>query len=382
MRFFCLKMVEFILYLYYNRKQFYQGDYMEYNNNFTFEDVTEEDIIKGAIESGIAVFLHGRSSEGKSARIEQLDPDCEIIYLRNATPDSLNGKSVYNSVIGEMIDVKPTWLVKLEAKCEAEPNKIHIVFFDEITNALHAIQGMAFNIIFNREVNGKWKLPDNARVVAAGNELSDSVVANTLAEPLFNRFAHVYIETTLDKWLVWAKTPRTTYQKLEYEKIEYPSIPIHPAIYAFIAYKACSDVDVLRTKYDGIKPNADPRKWEMASKMLYKTGNPKMLRSLVGEGIATEFAHFCAIKVPTVEDIIHDNYTTDAYHCSLDKAYLTVISLSNVDEENLRVVRNFVKKMGQEMVNLFDGFWISSHPNHAKALVEIVKTELSWSSKL
>lgn len=103
---------------------------------FNFEDVSEEDIIKGAIESNIAVFLHGQSSEGKSARVKQIDPDCVIIYLRNSTPESLNGKSVYNSETGEMIDIKPTWLKKLEDKCEREPDKYHIVFLDEITNAL------------------------------------------------------------------------------------------------------------------------------------------------------------------------------------------------------------------------------------------------------
>ena len=64
--------------------------------SFDMEEMSEEDIIRGAIESNIAVFLHGRSSDGKSARVKQIDPNCEIIYLRNATPDSLNGKSVYN----------------------------------------------------------------------------------------------------------------------------------------------------------------------------------------------------------------------------------------------------------------------------------------------
>lgn len=78
-----------------------------------FGQVSEEEIIKGAIESGVPVFLHGPSSEGKSARIKQIDPTCEIIYLRNATPDSLNGKSVYNAQTGEMMDVPPTWLKKL-----------------------------------------------------------------------------------------------------------------------------------------------------------------------------------------------------------------------------------------------------------------------------
>ena len=150
---------------------------------FNFGEVSEEEIIRGAIESGVAVFLHGRSSEGKSARVKRIDPNCVIIYLRNATPESLNGKSVYNSETGEMIDIKPTWLKKLEERCEKELNKYHIVFFDEITNALPSIQGIAFNIVLDKEVNGIWKLPKNARIVAAGNDMKDSLAANQLAEP-------------------------------------------------------------------------------------------------------------------------------------------------------------------------------------------------------
>lgn len=234
-----------------------------------FGEVSEEEIIKGAIESGVAVFLHGPSSEGKSARVKQIDPTCEIIYLRNATPESLNGKSVYNQATGEMIDVKPSWLKKLEEKCEKEPDRFHVVFLDEITNALPSIQGIAFNIVLDREVNGIWKLPENARIVAAGNDMKDSLAANQLAEPLFNRFAHVYIKTTTESWLKWASEHN-----------------IHPAIYSYIAYKKG---ETLRSKYDGEKPNADPRKWEMASKMLYATGSPEMLRALVGEDITREF---------------------------------------------------------------------------------------------
>lgn len=354
---------------------------MARNSNFygfSFNEVSEEDIIKGAVQSGVAVFLHGRSSEGKSSRVKQLDPDCDIIYLRNASLESLNGKSVYNQSTGQMIDVKPTWLLKLEARCEAEPNKIHIVFFDEITHALHAIQGMAFNIIFDREVNGKWKLPVNARIVAAGNEMSDSMAANTLAEPLFNRFAHVYIETTLDSWLKWAKTPKKTYQRLNYMEEEKQELPIHPAIYAFISFKAHSGINVLRTKYDGIKPNADPRKWEMASKVLWKTKEPEMIRSLVGEGITKDFVNFCKIRIVSIKDVINGNYSSSDYECNIDKKYATALALSQVDDENVVVVRDFVKKMGLEVLTLFDDFWSKGNPERAKKLEDIRSMGLTW----
>ena len=324
--------------------------------NFKFEKLSEEDIIRGAVESGVAVFLHGPSSEGKSARVKQIDPDCEIIYLRNSTPDSLNGKSVYNSQTGEMIDVKPSWLKKIEEKCEKEPDRFHIVFFDEITNALPSIQGIAFNIVLDREVNGIWKLPDNARIVAAGNDMNDSLAANKLAEPLFNRFAHVYIKTTTESWLRWASENN-----------------IHPAIYSYIAY---TKGRILRSEYDGERPNADPRKWEMASKMLYKTGNPEMLRALVGEDITREFVQFCKQRVITLDDVINERYNY-RYLQMLNTAerYATIIGLSQAPENNLEVVRNFVKELGGEFEAIFDALWVHGDEERLEILAEIKLSE-------
>ncbi len=260
-------------------------------NSYAFDlsEVSEEDIIRGAIESDISVFLHGKSSDGKSARIKKLDPDCEIIYMRNATPDSLNGKSVYDASTGKMIDVPPSWYKKTVEKCKSEPDKVHLVFFDELTNALPSMQGMAFNIILDREVNGKWKLPKNARVVAAGNDYKDSLAASKMAEPLFNRFAHVYINTKVDDWLKWAMDEEKC-QKLDYEECEYEEI--HPAIISYIEYKNNRGINVLRTTFNGVIPNADPRKWDMASKVLYKTNKPEMLRALIGEDLTRDFIKY------------------------------------------------------------------------------------------
>ncbi len=322
-----------------------------------FGQVSEEQIIKGAIESGVAVFLHGPSSEGKSARVKQIDPDCVIIYLRNATPESLNGKSVYNSETGEMIDVKPSWLKKIEAKCESEPDRMHIVFLDEITNALPSIQGIAFNIVLDREVNGIWKLPENARIVAAGNDMKDSLAANQLAEPLFNRFAHVYIKTTTESWLKWASEHN-----------------IHPAIYSYIAYKKG---ETLRSKYDGEKPNADPRKWEMASKMLYATGSPEMLRALVGEDITREFVQFCNQQVITLDDVINGNYTDrDIQNLNTAERYATTMGLSQVEEEHLDKVRGFVTGLGAEFGAIFDALWIQGDESRLERIAEAKLAEM------
>ena len=337
---------------------------------FNFDGVSEEDIIRGAVESNVSVFLHGRSSEGKSARVKQLDPDCEIIYMRNATPDSLNGKSVYNAATGEMIDVPPTWYSKVKEKCEAEPDKIHIIFFDELTNALPSIQGMAFNIILDGEVNGKWKLPENARIVAAGNDLNDSLAANQMAEPLFNRFAHVYIHTTVDSWLKWASTPKEKYERLDYKEEE-PEAKIHPSIYAYIAYKSYSGHDVLRTPYTGDKPNADPRKWEMASKLLYKTKQPEMLRALIGEDLTRDFTAFASRQVISVEDVINHNYSSRDLEMDVSQKFATAVGLSSVDDEHFEVVRDFMKQVGAEPRAAFESMWTHGDERRLERLAEV-----------
>ena len=262
----------------------------QFVGGYDLSKVTEEDIIKGAIESDVSVFLHGKSGDGKSDRIKKLDPDCEIIYMRNATPDSLNGKSVYDASTGKMIDVPPSWYTKIVAKCNSEPDKIHLVFFDELTNALPSMQGMAFNIILDREINGKWKLPKNARIVAAGNDLEESLAANKMAEPLFNRFAHVDINTEVEDWLKWAMEEEDG-QRLDYVEIEEQDT-IHPDIISYIEYQSTLGLNALRTDFNGLTPNADPRKWEMASRMLYKTKKPEMLRALIGEDLTCDFVFY------------------------------------------------------------------------------------------
>ncbi len=258
---------------------------------FDYSKVSEEDIMKGAIESKISVFLHGLPGDGKSARVKELDPTCEIIYLRNTNLESLTGKSVYNEITGEMIDVPPVWYTNIIEKSKKEPDKIHLLFFDELTNVMPSVQGAAFNIILDREVNGIWRIPDNVRIVAAGNDTKDSTAASDLAEPLFDRFAHVYIKTSVSDWLDWAIKPDNDYKRVDYIKEDFDDI--HPAIIDFIEDMG---EEYLRSEYDGVMPNATPRKWEMASRILYKTNKPEMLRSLIGTKYTDDFINYCSNK--------------------------------------------------------------------------------------
>ena len=237
---------------------------------FRFVQHDELSLIRAYVEANIPVFIHGLSGDGKSDRVREIDPQVLDIELVNETPETINGRAVYNEAKDEIVDIKPAWLVRLERLCrDGEP---HILFFDELTNATKQTQSVIFKIVLEHFVNNRWPLPENARIVAAGNDRSESSASHDLAEPLFGRFAHVYIRTTVENWMPWAVRRR-----------------INPFVLEFLAN---NDL-YLRTPFTGTEPHADPRRWEMASRALDASGNDfALLEPIVGRDTAESFVKF------------------------------------------------------------------------------------------
>ena len=236
------------------------------------------------------------------------------------------------------------------------------------------MQSKAYGIALDKKVAGRWKLPENARVVAAGNELEDSLVANEMAEPLYDRFAHVNIETNVNSWLKWAVTPENTYERLDYEKEDKSRSKIHPSIYAYISYMGD---EVLRTSYDREHPapHADPRRWKMASDMLYASNNPNTLRAIVGEDLTKEFIEFCRMPTISIEDVINGNYTEENLQMNLGRKFVTIAGLLQVDEKNMPKVREFVRKLGPEMLKKFEVQWAHGNEERLEQLQELEMEE-------
>ncbi len=341
--------------------------------NLDFSETSEADIIRGAIQSNVSIFLHGKPGSGKSDRVKQLDPDFIELNLSHLDPELLDGLAGEKD--GKAVHIKPPWLEELEAKCQEEADKIHILFLEELTNASPMMQSKAYGIALDKKVAGKWKLPENARVVAAGNELEDSLVANEIAEPLYDRFAHVNIETNAKNWLEWAVTPESFYEKLDYKKEDKPRQKIHPAIYAYISYKGD---EVLRTPYnrENLEPHADPRRWKMASDMLYASNNPNTLRAIVGEDLIRDFIDFCQLPTITIEDVLKGNYTEEELEeMDLGRKLSTVSGLIAVDSENMPRVREFTKKLGPEICKKFEIQWTHGDEERLEQLQEIIMQE-------
>lgn len=159
-------------------------------------------------------------------------------------------------------------------------------------------------------------------------------------------------------------------EALDYQRQE-NSFKIHPAIYFYIAYNEAINKYVLRTRYDGKRPNADPRKWEMASKVLYQTGKPEMLRALIGEDLTRDFIAFCTQKVLSIEAVLNENYSEEDLKMDTSKKYITIVNLSLVNEENVEVIRDFVAKLGKELLATFDLLWTHGDETRLEKIAEL-----------
>lgn len=298
--------------------------------SYRIETHNELSLIRAYVEADIPVFLHGLSGDGKSDRVRQIDPQALDIELVNENPETINGRAIYNEARDEIVDIKPVWLVKLERLCE--DGELHILFFDELTNATKQTQSVIFKIVLERFVNNRWPLPKNARIVAAGNERSESSAAHDLAEPLFGRFAHIYIRTTVENWMPWAVGEN-----------------INPYVLEFLAN---NDL-YLRTAYTGTEGNADPRRWEMVSKVLDSSGNDfSLLAPIVGRDTADAFIRFFKAQEEAAE---LGTYTDEEIKkFSVARRYQLAQQCLMVEPVKPKEARELVTRLGREYLSWYE----------------------------
>ena len=300
------------------------------NAPFRLAEHDELDLIRAYVKADIPVFLHGLSGDGKSDRVRQIDPQALDIELVNENPETINGRAVYNESNDQIVDIKPVWLVKLERLCE--DGELHILFFDELTNATKQTQSVIFKIVLERFVNNRWALPPNARIVAAGNDRSESTSAHDLAEPLFGRFAHIYIRTTVENWMPWAVRSQ-----------------INPYVMEFLAN---NDL-FLRTPYTGTEGHADPRRWEMVSKALDSSDNDfSLLAPIVGRDAAEAFIRF--FKAREELAALGEYSDEELAHFSVARKYQLAQQCLVFSDSKSEKARALVERLGSEYLAWYD----------------------------
>jgi hypothetical protein len=243
------------------------------------------------------LFLWGPPGIGKSELVEgitrELDGLMIDLRLGQMEPTDIRGIPFYNKDIGKMDWAPPIELPDAET---AKQYPIVVLFLDELNSAAPSVQSAAYQLILNRRI-GKYVLPDNVVMVAAGNRESDKGVTYRMPTPLANRFIHQEMKVDFASWQEWAVNNR-----------------VHKDVVGYLSF-AKQDLYDFDAK-SASRAFATPRSWSFVSQLLDDRVDDETLTNLVagtvGEGLAVKFmAHRkIAGRMPNPADILAGKVTT------------------------------------------------------------------------
>ena len=237
------------------------------------------------------MFLWGPPGIGKSEIVAKVAEDLKgLVYdlrLGQMEPTDIRGIPFYNKE-QNIMDWAPPIDLPDEKTCKKYP--IVVLFLDEMNSAAPAVQAAAYQLILNRRI-GKYQLPENVVIVAAGNRESDKGVTYRMPSPLANRFIHQEMRVDFDSWQEWEVENK-----------------INKDVIGYLAYSKQDLYDF--DPKSASRSFATPRSWTFVSQLLACDDDKDTLTNLIagaiGEGLAVKFmAHRkVAAKMPKPEDIL------------------------------------------------------------------------------
>lgn len=262
------------------------------SDNLTITSVQAKKAILKAFDSKRPLFLWGPPGIGKSEVVAEVTKELggHMIDLRMAQmePTDIRGIPFFNKELGKMDWAPP---VDLPDEEFASKYPLVVLFLDEMNSAPPAVQAAGYQLVLNRQV-GKYKLPDNVAIVAAGNRDSDKGVTYRMPMPLANRFIHLEMRADFTSWQNWAVSKN-----------------IHKDVVGYLSF-AKQDLYDFDNKSSS-RAFATPRSWVFVSDLI-KDENVdndtlfNLVAGAVGEGLAVKFmAHRkIAGKMPEPTDIL------------------------------------------------------------------------------
>jgi hypothetical protein len=211
--------------------------------------------------------------------------DCRLGQME---PTDIRGIPFYNKDSGKM-----DWAPPIDLPDEETASKYPIVvlFMDEMNSAAPSVQAAAYQLVLDRRV-GKYILPKNVRIIAAGNRESDKGVTFRMPTPLANRFVHQEMRVDFTSWQEWAIRNM-----------------IHKDVIGYLTF-AKQDLYDFDAK-SASRAFATPRSWTFVSQLLDDTDGDddttmNLIAGTVGEGLAVKFmAHRkIAGKMPSPTEIL------------------------------------------------------------------------------
>jgi hypothetical protein len=301
-------------------------------------------LITAFIKAGIVPMLEGSPGIGKSGIVHYIAQEYNLLVidlrLAQCEPPDLLGFPYANHATG-----RSGYLPMDTFPIEGDPLPINpatgkaysgwLLFLDEMTSAVRAVQAAAYKIVLDRMV-GLKKLHKNCAIVAAGNKDTDGAIVEAMSTALQSRMAWLELVVNADDFMDWGMRNGIDHRITDYIKFK-------PAqVYTF-------------TPDHSDKTYACPRTWDMASRLLkvLPLEDRLLKHGLVGtisEGVALEFINFCRVydQIPKLEIILQSPLTTPM---PVEPSYLYALtgSLSNnASKSNIDSMIKYVKRMGKE----------------------------------
>lgn len=257
-----------------------------------------ERALRKAIKLKRPLFIWGPPGIGKSEIVESITAAQGGLFidlrLGQCEPTDLRGIPFFNKDNGRM-----DWAPPIDLPDEELASQYPLVtlFLDEMNTAPPAVQASAYQLVLNRRV-GKYRLPDNVRIIAAGNNESDKGVTYRMPTPLANRFTHIQMRSDFNSFNNWA-TKKGVHQDV-------------------VGYLNFAKKDLM--DFDSKSPSksfATPRSWVAVSEIISdaEDTDPDTLFALIagtiGDGLAHKFSAHRKVssKMPDPADILSGKVT-------------------------------------------------------------------------
>lgn len=240
----------------------------------TVNPSSAKEAIKAAMKVRLPVFITGPAGIGKSDIIRQIgiEENRPVIDIRLCLfdPTEIKGMPFFDTNTKKL-----EWAPSSEFPSDSNSNAI--IFLDEFTSAAPAVQAAAYQLILDRRV-GKYTLPENVDIIAAGNGENDrGLVYKTLA-PLCSRFVNLTLKPDFDSWFEWAVKNR-----------------IHKDVIGYITFMK-QDLSA----FDPLSPSRSypcPRTWEFVSRFMYQKESSiinentllDLISGCIGDGVTHKF---------------------------------------------------------------------------------------------
>jgi ATPase family associated with various cellular activities (AAA) len=246
----------------------------------------------------ISTMIWGAPGIGKSSIVSQVATAHQLefidIRLSQLAPTDLRGLPVAEDGISKWLP--PEFLPQTGRG---------ILFLDEINLAPPVMQGMAQQLILDRQV-GSYLVPDGWFVWAAGNRKEDRAGVFEMPAPLANRFLHLQVEPDFESFKAYAL-----------------GAGIHEQIIAFLSFRPS-----LLHKIDPQQPAwCSPRSWMMASSLHYSGLD---LAPAIGMAANAEFQAFSLLyrTLPDLTPILEGNGGDFLFPIEPSARYATAIGLT------------------------------------------------------